>query len=451
MKEEFSSKIGLIAATVGSAVGLGNVWRFPAEVQENGGAAFLLVYIACVFLLGIPVMMGEFAIGRAGRTDSVGAFKKIASRRPWWLIGSLGIIASYTILCFYMVVSGWTLEYFFQSVSGNLYAAVDGMAPGADAFTARMQDYVLSEWRPLIYTAIMIVANLVILLGGVRKGIERMSNILMPTLFILLLIFCGVALTLPDAMKGVEYFFSPDFSKITPSVIVNALGQAFFSLSLGLGILITYGSYFPASTNLGKTATTVALLDLGVAILMGLIIFPAVTSFGLDGESLQGVTLIFVTLPEVFARLWCPPLWSALFFLALTVAAITSTISLSEVTISLLIDRCKMRRRTATLIAVLPLFVFSSACSLSQSGWDWLSVAGMSLFDFLDTFSTNILLPVGALLICVFLNVGAPRGFMRREFTNDGTLHSRLVSYCIPLVKYVAPVLIFIVLISPLL
>ena len=324
MKAKFSSKIGIVAATVGSAVGLGNVWRFPAEVQENGGAAFLLVYIACVFLLGIPVMLSEFSLGREGGADAVGTFRKLSPGRPWWLTGLLGVLASYMILCFYMVVAGWTFEYMIQSVTGNLYAPVDGM-DAAGGFTTRMQQYIEGDIAPLIYTFIMIALNLAILLGGVQKGIERISNVLMPILFLLLVIFCCVSLSLPGASGGLKYFFSPDFSKITPTVIINALGQAFFSLSLGMGVLITYASYFPSSAKLTKTAFTVSVLDLLVALMMGIIIFPAVVSFGLEGESLRGLTLVFVTLPEVFNRMELTELWSALFFFTLSVAAITST------------------------------------------------------------------------------------------------------------------------------
>ncbi|MDE6403641.1 MAG: sodium-dependent transporter, partial [Muribaculaceae bacterium] len=299
MKAKFSSKIGLIAATVGSAVGLGNVWRFPAEVQENGGAAFLLVYVLCVIVLGIPVMLSEFSLGRAGGSDAVGTFKILSPKRPWWLTGVIGLVASYLILCFYMVVAGWTLEYTVQSVTGELYKPVEGMDLQG-SFASHMQDYIEGSYSPLIFTYIMIALNLAILVGGVSKGIERISNLLMPLLFLLLLIFCCVSLSLPGASKGLSYFFNPDFSKITPKVIINALGQAFFSLSLGMGILITYAAYYPKGADLRKTAFTVSALDLLVAVLMGIIIFPAVLSFGLEGESLRGITLVFVTLPEVF-------------------------------------------------------------------------------------------------------------------------------------------------------
>ncbi len=438
MKAKFSSKIGIVAATVGSAVGLGNVWRFPAEVQENGGAAFLLVYIACVFLLGIPVMLSEFSLGREGGADAVGTFRKLSPGRPWWLTGLLGVLASYMILCFYMVVAGWTFEYMIQSVTGNLYAPVDGM-DAAGGFTTRMQQYIEGDIAPLIYTFIMIALNLAILLGGVQKGIERISNVLMPILFLLLVIFCCVSLSLPGASGGLKYFFSPDFSKITPTVIINALGQAFFSLSLGMGVLITYASYFPSSAKLTKTAFTVSVLDLLVALMMGIIIFPAVVSFGLEGESLRGLTLVFVTLPEVFNRMELTELWSALFFFTLSVAAITSTISIAEVSVAFFQDRFKMSRVKACLSVLLPTVLFSTMCSMSLSSDSSLTIGGKTLFDFLDMVATNIMLPVGSLLMCIYAGWVAPRSLMIRQFTNDGTLRGHLSGFIMFCIKYVAP------------
>lgn len=311
---QFASKIGLIAATVGSAVGLGNVWRFPAETQANGGAAFLIIYIACVFLLGVPVMVAEFAIGRSGRSDAVGSFINLGASRPWWAVGGVAILASYMILCFYMVVAGWTLEYLVASVSGFLYEGADAMAHTDSAFFAgKMGKLIGSGYYPLIATYVVILINAAVLIVGVQKGIERMSNIMMPLLFVILLVLCGVSLTLPGASEGLEFFLRPDFSRVTASTFLNALGQAFFSLSLGMGILITYASYFPRTTHLTRTAVTVSMLDLLVALLMGFIIFPAVTTFSLEGESLSGSTLVFVTLPEVFARMPATQVWSVMF------------------------------------------------------------------------------------------------------------------------------------------
>lgn len=447
-KAQFGSKIGLIAATVGSAVGLGNIWRFPAETQANGGAAFLLVYVLCVLVLGIPVMLGEFSVGRAGGSDAFTDFKCLAPGKRWWMIGSLGIVASYMILCFYVVVSGWTFEYLVGSVTGDLFVPVDGTADTTGMFTARMHDYVQSDLSPLLSTFAMIIVNLAILLCGVRKGIERISRILMPSLFVLLLIFCVVALSLPKASEGLEFFFKPDFSKITPGVVIDALGQSFFSLSLGMGILITYASYFPKSTKLGRTALSVSLLDLLVAVMMGVIIFPSILSFGLEGESLEGTSLVFVTLPEVFTRMEGTQLWSILFFTLLLVAALTSTISVAEVSIRFFQDRMRMSRLKASLTVMLPLFLFSSLCSLSMGSLSGVKILDMSFFSLLETIATNILLPLGAMLTCVYIGWFAPKGLLRGELTNGGTFRNRAMPIIIFVIKYIAPVFIFMILVA---
>ena len=453
-KAQFGSKIGLIVATVGSAVGLGNVWRFPAEAQTNGGAAFLLLYIGCVFLLGIPVMLAEFSLGRGQRTDSVGVFHRLAPKRPWWVVGLFAILASYLILSFYMVVAGWTFEYMWHSITGSLYEPVAGLSASSSneiydlQFKTRMEEYIMSDLKPLIPTYIMLAINLGILLLGVQKGIEKVSSILMPVLFLLLLIFCGVAMTFPKATEGVEFFLRPDFSKITPEVVINALGQAFFSLSLGMGILITYSSYFPKDTKLGKTAVTVSMLDLLVAVMMGIIIFPAVKSFGLDENGLEGVTLVFVTLPEVFVQMPGTQIWSSLFFLLLMVAALTSTISLAEVSIACMMDRFKMKRVAACLTVILPLFVLSTLCSLSQGMLSWFKIAGLNIFDFLDTLATNIMLPVVSIFTCLFVGWFLPKEYFKRELTNDGSINSIIYRPALFIVKYVAPLLIAVILIS---
>lgn len=454
VKAKFGSKIGLVAATVGSAVGLGNVWRFPAETQANGGAAFLIIYILCIFIFGIPVMTSEFALGRGGNSDAVGAFRRVTPGKQWWLVGGLAILASYLILSFYMVVSGWTLEYLWQSITNGLYSPVAGTA-GMDAnaaadlqFKSRMNEYIMQDWRPLVMTYVMLAANLGVLLLGVQKGIEKMSNILMPLLFLLLVIFCAVSLSLPGAADGVAFFLRPDFSKVTPSTVISALGQAFFSLSLGMGILITYSSYFPRDTKLTRTAVTVSLLDLLVAFLMGLVIFPAVTTFGLGDHELAGSALVFVTLPEIFARMSGTQFWSILFFLLLTVAAFTSTISLAEVSVAFLQDRAHMRRRRACVAVILPLFVLSTVCSLSVGSWSGFRICGMTIFDFLDNVATNIMLPVGSIFLCIYMGWVAPKKFFHNELTNHGTVTSHVFAVIHFIVKWVAPLLIGVILIS---
>lgn len=445
MATKFGSKIGLIAATVGSAVGLGNIWRFPAETQANGGAAFLLVYVVCVLLLGVPVMLGEFAIGREGGTDAVGDYRRISPGTKWWLIGATGLTASYMILCFYIVVAGWTLEYLVNSVTGDLFK---GIADGTATFGGKMEEYVFSDLKPVLYTAAMVVVNIVVLLCGVRKGIERLSNIMMPLLFVILVIFCVVALSLPGASDGVSFFLNPDFSKLNGGVVINALGQAFFSLSLGMGILITYAAYFPRQTRLGRTATIVSLLDMLVAVMMGLIIFPAVTTFGLDNESLEGATLVFVTLPEVFTQMPGTQLWAILFFLLLLLAALTSTISISEVSVRFCEDRFRMRRRTAVLTVMLPVLLFGALCSLSQGSLSEFKLFGLNLFALLDTVATNILLPVGSLAMCIYAGWFAPKGLLADQLDNGSPVRSISTRIVLFLIKWVAPVAIAAILVG---
>ena len=450
-KNELGTKIGLIAATVGSAVGLGNVWRFPAETQTNGGAAFLLLYIVCVLLLGIPVMLAEFSLGRGGRSDAIGVFKKLSPLSKWWITGLLAVIASYIIICYYMVVAGWTLEYFIESVGGGLYDTLNAAASQQSlrgTFSAKMDEYVSSDLRPLLYTYAMIAINIAVLLGGVRKGIENLSNVLMPLLFVILLVLCFITLSLPDSGEGVKFFLAPDFSRITPGVVVSALGQAFFSLSLGMGILITYSSYYPADTKLVRTSVIVSLLSLLVAVLMGLIIFPAVKSFGLDSEPLRGATLVFVTLPEVFANLPAPRVWSALFFLLLPVAALTSTISIAEVSVKMMIDRFRLSRRAGVFIVLLPLLGFSAVCSLSFGSLADFRIFGLTVFDLFDQVTTNIFLPVISLGVCIYMGWFAPKHLLADELSNNGTLRSPFTGIILFIIKYVAPVLIATILIS---
>lgn len=448
-KQTFSSRIGLIAATVGSAVGLGNVWRFPAETQAGGGAAFLIVYIGCVVLLGLPVMLSEMALGRAGRTDVVGVFRHFSPRRPWWLAGGIALLASYLILCFYMVVAGWTLEYLWQSVSGGLFqGVVDSASTMETGFKDKMEAFICSDFRPLAATYIMIVANMVVLLAGVRKGIERASNVMMPLLFILLIIFACVSLQMPKAAEGMSFFLKPDWSQLTPSVAVSALGQAFFSLSLGMGILITYSAYYPADTRLCPTAVTVAGLDLLVAILMGVIIFPAVVSYGLDQQAVRGTTLVFVTLPEVFAQLPAPQLWAILFFLLLLMAALTSTISIAEVSVAFVCDRFSMSRFYGCMTVLAPLFIFSAVCSLSFGSLSNVTIAGRTIFDFLDMAATNICLPLASMLTCIYVGWAAPKGLLKKQLTNDGTRRITFFPLILFIVRYVAPVLILLIWIS---
>lgn len=440
----FKSKIGLVLATVGSAIGLGAVWRFPNQVHEGGGAAFLLVYIGCLLILGIPIMLAEFSLGRGVRSDLIGDFSKFTPKSLWPVTGGISLLAVYLINGFYMVVAGWTLQYFWESATGALYDFPATMESSNIYFTEKMSTVMTGTWSPIFWTLIVLLINAVVLLRGVQKGVEKMSNILMPLLFLLLIVLCCVTLTLPNASAGVSFFLKPDFSAITPAIYVKALGQAVFSLSIGMGILLTYGAYFPDNVNLPKTSLTVTGCTLLVSILMGLIIFPAVASFGLmsHDDSLEGTALVFITLPKVFSQMPWSCVWSAFFFLLLTIAAITSTLSTSEVCIKFFQDKFKWSRPKCILIFMLSLCVLSPICSLSNGPLQHLTISGMTIFGIFEYVSTNYLLPVAALLTCIYVGWKVPKGFLRREITNHGTLAGRYYPVISFAITYIAPLLI---------
>lgn len=449
-KTTFTSKLGVIAATVGSAVGLGTVWRFPYEVQNNGGSIFLVTYLVCVLLMGIPVMLAEFSLGRGSGSDSVGAFRRLTPGKPWWIIGATAVLASYLILIYYMVVAGWTLEYLWMSITNQLYAGIDTAPNRTAVFSSIMNESLSTGWRPAFWTSVMILLNILVLLRGVKKGIERMANTLMPLLFVILFVFCCVALSLPNAMEGVDFFLRPDFSKMNPQVLISAVGQAFFSLSLGMGILITYSSYYPKTTKLARTSVTVSGLVFLVAVLMGLIIFPAVKSFGITSDT-QGVTLIFVTLPEIFTQMPATQLWSILFFFLLVVAALTSTVSVAEVTIAFLAAKFRMHRKKACYVTLVPLFLLSSICAMSLGPLSHLQILGKTIFDALDYLTSNIMLPVVAIFVCIYVGHVLPKSFLRDEMTNHGTMRSAVMPAILFIIRYIAPLLIAAVLINKLL
>ena len=448
---QFSSKLGLLLTTLGSAVGLGCVWRFPAEVQENGGGAFLLIFILCTLVLGIPAMLAEFSVGRAGRGDAIGAMVNLGWKKSGWVIGGCATLACALIMSFYMVVCGWTLEYFVASITGDMFSGIDVNMPEAQiegALKAKMDYMVHSTWLPLGSTILMLVASVGVLFGGVQKGLERMAKVLMPALFIILLIFVVVAAMAPGAAEGYKYFLEPDFSKISVLTVLNALGQAFFSLSLASAVLVTFGSYFPKDTNLGRTASTVALLGLFVALMVGMIIFPLLLTFNQDHSSVEGTTLIFMTMPELFVYMPMPQLWSILFFYLLLVAAVTSCIALAESLVAFFTQHLNLSRTKACLLVILILLPLTSLCSLSQAYGLDLRIGGMLVFDFINNFATNILLPLGAVMLCVWFGWFAPKRLLESELTNHYThkiWYYGLVRFTL---RFLAPTLIMLVFIE---
>lgn len=439
MKERalFATKLGVVATTVGSAVGLGNIWRFPYEAGIHGGGAFLLIYIICVFVIGIPVICSEFIIGRATHKNVCGAFKVLSPGSKIHWLSYVGLIASLMILSFYSVVAGWTLEYLIQSVSG----AFEGHS--SEYFTKQFSDFSTGSWRPLLWTLIFLSLNYMVLKRGVQKGIERLSNIMMPILFIILLVFCVNSLLLPQAVKGVEFLLKPDFSEITPSVVLGAMGQAFFSLSLGLSCLLTYASYFSDKTPLVRSATIVAILDTFVAVMSGIIIFPAVFSFG--AEPAAGPKLVFEVLPNIFQQMTGSYIWSVLFFLLLFIASITSTISMSEISIAFFVEEYKMKREKATLLNTVIAVFFGTLCALSFGILSDFTIFGMTIFDLFNYVSSNILLPLGGFGFAIFTGWFLDKRIIRKQLTNDGSVRVRVMSILLFCIRYVAPICIAVI------
>ena len=439
-RAQFATRLGIIATTVGSAVGLGNIWRFPYEAGNNGGGAFLLCYLLCIIILGIPVLCAEFAIGRATQSNIFGAFRQLKATGKWHWMGYIGIFASIMILSFYSVVAGWTMEYLFQSIIGGLNLS------GETAFHNNFTNFSTSNWRPILWTVIFLFCNYIIVVRGVKKGIEKMSNIMMPALFVLLIIFCINSLMMPQTGEGLKFLFSPDFSKITPNVIVSALGQAFFSLSLGLGTMMTYGSYFSKDTRIVRSATITASLDTLVAILAGVIIFPAVFSFGMS--PVQGPALVFEILPSIFAQMPGSQIWSVLFFFLLFLASLSSTISMSEVSIAFFTEEKKMSRSKASTINLLIALCGGVLSALSFGYFNDKSFFGLcrlDFFSFFDFTSSNILLPLGGMLISIFAGWVLERSQLKETLTNNGKIGVRTFPLLVFCLKYVAPLGIFLI------
>ena len=423
-RAQFATRLGVVAVTVGSAVGLGNIWRFPYEAGVNGGGAFLLLNLFFVFVIGVPVMCAEFVIGRHTGTNVRSAFRRLAPGSAWSLVGYIGITASILILSFYSVVAGWTMEYIYRSLTDFVGSR------SATALHDRFDTFASSNWRPVMWTLLFLLCNYAILARGVEKGIEKVSNILMPLLFIILIAFCINSLFMPDAGKGLSFLFRPDFSQLTPKSVLSAMGQAFFSLSLGLGCLITYASYFSRRTPLMKTAFLTASLDSFVAIMAGVIIFPAVFTYG--QEPAAGPKLVFEVLPAIFAEMPLGALWSTLFFLLLFLASLTSTISMSEISIACMCDDLGMKRRNATRLNIGIAMALGTMCALSFGCLGGVRVFGMTLFNLFDYVSSNVLLPLGGMLISIFAGWRLNHAVLKGELdatSRGGRIFLRILHY----------------------
>ena len=431
----WGSKIGFILAAAGSAIGLGNIWRFPTVAGANGGAAFVLVYLACVFLIGVPVMVAELSIGRRTRSDPVGAFKSLAPRTLWKFVGGLGVLTGFMILSAYSVVAGWTLNYILLTLSGRLSDAdTDHIKATFSAFVADGPSVILCHFLFMVFS-VWIVA------GGIKRGIERASKILMPVLGLLLVLLVVRSLTLPGALAGVNFYLNPDFSKVNLNVVMAALGQAFFSLSLGMGAMITYGSYIPKSDNLVSSAVFVSLADTLIAFVAGFAIFPALFSVGLSPTA--GPGLIFLVLPNIFKEIPFGQLFGATFFFLLAIAALTSTISLLEVVVAYSIDQLGWARKRAALVVGVLVFLWGVPIALSNGAVAFLS----GFMDIIFLYFGEISLALGALFICVF--VGWKWGVnIALEEIRTGYPAFRLAPLWSFLVRYACPVAIAVILAS---
>ena len=444
-RANFGSKLGVILATAGSAVGLGNVWRFPYMTGENGGAVFIMIYINCVVVLGIPCMISEFIVGRHGQANTARAYRKLAGGTPWALIGYMGVLTGFLITGYYAVVSGWCLQYVVASLIGHLHG-------DPEYFRAYFTELSTDPVKPVLWTVIILGLTYLIIEHGVRNGIERASKLMMPTLFILLLIIVGASCMLPDADKGIEFLFKPDWSKLNAEVFLGALGQSFYSLSIAMGCLCTYASYFSGYTNLTRSASQIALIDCMVAILAGLMIFPAAFSVGVNPDS--GPSLIFITLPNVFQQAFAAfPMMgyciSLLFFVLLSLAALTSLMSLHEVSTAFIHEEMKVSRKKAALVVTILTSIIGAFCSLSLGPADGLTIAGKALFDWFDFITGQIFLPIVGFLTCIFIGWFVPHHIVRREFTNNGSLQSRgyirMFHIFLFLVKYICPLAILLI------
>lgn len=437
--EQWSSRFGFIMAAAGSAIGLGNLWKFPYIAGTNGGAVFLIIYVVFLVLLGIPILLSELAIGRFAGSNAIDSCKSINPK--WGFAGAFGIIGAFGVLSSYCVVGGWVIRYIINSVTDS------GMsADYFDSFSSR-------GFEPILWIFVFMALTCFIVTGGVAKGIERASSILLPILIVFLIGIMIYSLTLPGAGTGVKFFLVPDFSSIDGfkgfmRIALNAMGQVFFSLSLGMGTLITYGSYLPKNSGLVSSTAIIVIMDTIIAIISGFVILPAVFSFGL--EPTEGFGLIFKTLPVVFSRMEGGTFISAIFFTLVLFAALTSSISLLEVIVAWVCSKTKLTRTAASVIISLLIFTAGCFASLSVGAVPEISVGGMSLFEFFSFFSDKIIMPLGGFFICILTGYiwGIPKA--SDEISNGGKLRFGMKGLFSAAVRYIAPALIAVIFITSL-
>ena len=439
--DRFSTGLGVLMATLGSAVGLGNIWKFPYLTGSNGGAAFLIVYLVCTVLVGYPILVAEHALGRKGRGDAVSTFKTIAPKSLWWIVGASGILAAFLIMAYYTEVAGWVFAYVFKSLGSGLLS-IDPEVTSA-AFVALVSDPV----QPLIWQWVALAVVGAIILMGVTKGIEGTTKRLLPILVILLILIGVRSVTLDNSSEGLAFLFKPDFSKITASAVLTAMGLAFFKLSIGMGCMLTYGSYYNDEQNIPLNAAKVVGADLTVSLLAGIAIFPAVFAFGF--EPAAGTQLLFITIPSVFASMPLGGLFMFLFFLLTAFASIGAMISLVEVVVAFLVNHMGMLRKKATLIAVIGIAVFGIFAALSNSSMADIKVFGLTFFDLYDYATSNLLLPLGGFFIAIFTTWiwGWPN--FKAAVSNEGALENEgFAKIVFTIMKYLTPLLLALILLT---
>lgn len=441
-RESFGSSFGALVALAGSAVGLGNLWRFPYLVGTNGGAAFIIIYLAFVLLLALPIMYSEFIIGRRSQSNVFGAYKVLAPKTKWCNVGFIYVLGSLAIISFYCVVGGWTITYFWKAVTFRFTMADTAVLGNM------FNETVSSNTEPLVFMLIFLFATGLIVLAGIKDGIERYTKVMMPVLFIIVVIVAVRSITLPGSGAGLEFLFRPDFSKVTTDTIIAALGQAFFSLSIGCGTIMTYGSYVGKKESIVGISAETALTDTLFAIIAGLAIMPAVFAFGISPS--EGPGLVFVTLPYIFAQIPFGAFLAILFFFMLFIAAITSSISQLEVIVSYLKEEFSMSRKAAILLSMTVIVTFGVLCSLSQGALADIKIFGNNFFDLFDKTSANIFLPVGGFFAVIFVGWKMKKEEVTDEITSGGThkFSSFFLNFIYYSIKYLAPVVVAVVLIS---
>lgn len=436
-REGFGSRIGIIAAAAGSAIGLGNIWKFPYVAGKNGGAAFIFVYLICIMIIGIPIMLSEFILGRKTQSNAVRTFKKLAPNKPWYMTGIMGVVSAFIILSFYSVVAGWVFSYISRTITGSLIKVAPEQL--ADYFGTIISNPI----EPIMWQFLVIFLTASIVIAGVKDGVEKYSKILMPILLGILVILMFRSLTLNGASKGIEFLLKPDFSSLSAKGVLEALGHAFFSLSLGLGAMMTYGSYIDKKENLISTAIQVTIADTGIALMAGLVIFPAVFAYGFEPSS--GPSLLFITLPAVFREMPLGGIFQALFFILVGIASLTSTISMLEVIVAFFTEEFNISRKKSTVLLSIVVFIIGMPSALSFGIMGDMKILDKTYFDLFDFTASNILLPLGGLLISIFVGWiwGANKAV--KEATNDNTITFIMANVYTFITKYIAPIGILII------